>query len=64
MKISGSIGFILKEKLKCLKGLLKVWNKEIICILDLDVDNVLESLKNLDSLSSSIAYSNSLSEAK
>lgn len=62
MNILGSSGFILKEKLKCMKGLLKFWNWETFGILDLELDIIVDFLKNLDSLASSNAYNSSLSE--
>ncbi|CAK8572199.1 unnamed protein product [Lathyrus sativus] len=63
LKILGSPSFILKEKLKCLKVRLKIWNKEVFGILDLDVDIAVKSLKKLDTVASLSGFCNSLSTA-
>lgn len=42
--------YILNEKLKFLKGKLKVWNKEVFGIMDLYINNTVNELNQLDEL--------------
>lgn len=45
----GKVAFMLKEKMKILKGKLKTWNNKVFKFLDLEVEKVILSLNALDS---------------
>jgi hypothetical protein len=47
----GWMGFILKEKLKGLKELLKVWSKEVYGTVDLQIRRLVEDIKYKDLIS-------------
>lgn len=47
-QVNGKKTYIFKEKLKLLKVGLKVWNKEVFEILDLDVEKAIDDLNRLD----------------
>jgi exonuclease III len=53
MDIQGKKAFIVKEKLKKLKEALKVWNKEVFGIVDLNID---KTVRDLNDLEEQIAY--------
>lgn len=46
--IHGKKAFILKEKLKKLKEALKVWNREVFGIIDLNIDQTVKDLNDLE----------------
>jgi hypothetical protein len=48
MDIQGKKAFIIKEKLKRLKESLKVWNKEVFGIVDLNIDKTVRDLNELE----------------
>lgn len=48
MEVSGNAIYSLKEKLKFLKGRLRVWNKEVFNFLDLGVNEAIKELNVLD----------------
>lgn len=50
LEIRGKPGFVLKEKLYLLKNKIKLLNKEVLGIVDLEVNNSISSLRALDSL--------------
>ncbi|CAL5196833.1 unnamed protein product [Lathyrus oleraceus] len=47
-QVNGKKTYIFKEKLKLLEMGLKVWNKEVFEILDLDVEKAIDDLNRLD----------------
>ncbi|KAI5404990.1 hypothetical protein KIW84_051956 [Lathyrus oleraceus] len=48
MEVSGNAIYSLKEKLKFLKGGLRVWNNEVFRFLDLGVKEAIKELNVLD----------------
>ncbi|MCI02122.1 LINE-1 reverse transcriptase like, partial [Trifolium medium] len=50
MVIRGKKAFVLKESLKKLKESLKVWNREIFGILDLNIDKTVKELNELENM--------------
>ncbi|XP_058776602.1 uncharacterized protein LOC131650919 [Vicia villosa] len=50
LEVRGKLGFVLKEKLFLLKNKIRLWNKEVFGIVDLEVNNFISSLNALDSL--------------
>lgn len=53
--IHEKVNFVLKEKLKLLKSKLKIWNKEVFCIVDLDADKAVSALNSLDLFVSNVS---------
>lgn len=49
-EVSGNKAFIIKEKLKLLKDKLRVWNKEVFGVVDLNIDKEVNELNSLDSI--------------
>lgn len=52
MKVQGKASFVIKEKLKGLRERLKIWNKEVFGIMDLEVDRAVKNLNQLGHLAS------------
>ncbi|MCI01064.1 hypothetical protein A2U01_0022088, partial [Trifolium medium] len=50
LNIKGKKAFVLKEKLKSLKESLKVWNKEVFGLLDLNIDKTVKELNEIEDL--------------
>ncbi|PNX71762.1 cysteine-rich receptor-like protein kinase, partial [Trifolium pratense] len=50
MQIKGKKAFVLKEKLKLLKESLKVWNKEVFGLIDLNIDKTVKELNEVEEL--------------
>ncbi|PNX80406.1 cysteine-rich receptor-like protein kinase, partial [Trifolium pratense] len=50
LAIRGKKAFVLKEKLKKLKEKLKVWNREVFGILDLNIDKTVKDLNDAEDL--------------
>ncbi|XP_058760754.1 uncharacterized protein LOC131634104 [Vicia villosa] len=48
--IRGKPGFVLKEKLSKLKAMIRIWNKEVFGVLDLDFNNTISNLNKLDAM--------------
>lgn len=48
MHVSSTSAFTIKEKLKKLKERLKVWNKGVFRILDLNIDNIIIDLNEME----------------
>lgn len=48
--INGNVAFVLKEKLKGLKGCIRTWNKECFGILELNVESSIKNLNDFDLL--------------
>jgi hypothetical protein len=46
--IQGKRAYILKEKLKIVKETLKVWNKEVFGIIDLNLEKTVQELNELE----------------
>ncbi|PNX54610.1 cysteine-rich receptor-like protein kinase, partial [Trifolium pratense] len=50
LDIRGKKTFVLKEKLRKLKEILKVWNREVFGILDLNIDKTVKELNEVEEL--------------
>ncbi|GAU42970.1 hypothetical protein TSUD_188430 [Trifolium subterraneum] len=50
MNIHGKKAFILKEKLKRLKEVLKTWNREVFGIMDLDIEKTVKDLNEVEEM--------------
>lgn len=48
LTVTGKASFVIKEKLKTLKGKLKGWNKECLGLIDHNIDKIQEETHNLD----------------
>lgn len=51
--VSGNCAYVLKEKFKLLKQILKWWNKEVFGWIDMKIYNIVKDLHELNSLVSS-----------
>ncbi|KAI5431318.1 hypothetical protein KIW84_035480 [Lathyrus oleraceus] len=50
---TGEVAFVLKEKMKYLKEILRKWKKEVFGILNLEMEDVMRSLNDLDKVAAS-----------
>ncbi|PNX97063.1 cysteine-rich receptor-like protein kinase, partial [Trifolium pratense] len=50
LSINGKKAFVIKEKLKRLKEELKIWNKEVFGILDLNIEKTVKELNDVEGL--------------
>ena len=50
MEVKGKAAFVLKEKLKILKGNLRSWNINVFDILDLEVEGTFKEINGLQHL--------------
>jgi aminoglycoside N3'-acetyltransferase len=50
MDVRGKKAFVIKEKMKRLKEALKVWNKEVFGLVDLNIDKTVKELNAADEL--------------
>lgn len=48
LQVSGCKAFVVKEKLKLVKGKFKVWNKEVFGWLDLKIENIVSEMNDMD----------------
>ncbi|CAJ2631177.1 unnamed protein product [Trifolium pratense] len=48
--VQGKKAFVLKEKLKLLKESLKIWNKEVFGILDLNIEKTVKDINDFEGL--------------
>ncbi|GAU16309.1 hypothetical protein TSUD_299410 [Trifolium subterraneum] len=48
--VQGKKAFVLKEKLKLLKDRLKIWNKEVFRILDLNIEKSVKEINDIEGL--------------
>ncbi|MCH91947.1 LINE-1 reverse transcriptase like, partial [Trifolium medium] len=48
LKVTGKKAFIIKEKLKQLKEGLKIWNREVFGLIDLNIENTVTELNALE----------------
>jgi hypothetical protein len=46
--VSGGRGYVLKEKMKLLKGILRKWNKEVYGNVDFKIDKIAEEIEGLE----------------
>lgn len=51
--MTGTYGFVVKEKMKKLKEKLKWWNKEVFGVLDLNIEKFVKDLNGLDDVAAS-----------
>lgn len=48
LKVEGWMTPIVKEKLKCVKEKVKVWNREVYGALDLNIESIVKELNVLE----------------
>lgn len=50
IQVSGNKAYVFKEKMKMLKEKLRVWNKEVFGVVDLNIEEDVKELNNLDQM--------------